>query len=425
MSRSDCARFTAQTSRAVISSDTEGISVTEDINSDRIKIGELLISVGLLSSGDLTEAIQIAKRMGVPIGRVLVMSGCVTEAGLQQALKLQSLVKDGLVDIDTGIDALKKVFREKIELEDALKTFNWQPAKDVAGNKLGDLLVDSTMVTRGQLDRALEASFQSGMPLGGTLVLQGVLSPMLLPTVLHAQEQIRDGKMTREEAVGELRMALMYWAKAGESKQDELETFPGAAKPAAKAPVPSPAPAPQAPVPAPAPHMAPSAVQHSPADEATRPQQFVHPSQQSGMATQMAQTPYTSPNNNNAPPAVAQAQGTTGDANRGNAAMQNPAPDQQNVVSLVELLKLSGMCTQASLEQSIKDALEDNRVASKVLLAVGILDSEMLNTCVRCQALIARGILRTDQVLYALNSIRHRKVTLEQAVAELGVQVPV
>ena len=63
--------------------------------------------------------------------------------------------------------------------------------------------------------------------------------------------------------------------------------------------------------------------------------------------------------------------------------------------------------------------------ASKRLLAVGILDSEMLNTCVRCQALIARGVLRTDQVLYALNSIRHRKITLEQAVAELGVTVPV
>jgi hypothetical protein len=410
--------------------------VQEDINSDRIKIGELLISVGLLSSGDLTEAIQIAKRMGVPIGRVLVMSGCVTEAGLQQALKLQSLVKDGLVDIDTGIEALKKVFREKMELEDALKTFNWQPNKDQAGNKLGDLLVDSTMVTRGQLDRALEASFQSGMPLGGTLVLQGVLSPMLLPTVLHAQEQIRDGKMTRDDAVGELKMALMYWAKAGESKQAELESFPTAApKPASAAPsAATPAAAPQtqpaprmAPPPAPpAPPSPPS--MHQASDEATRPQQaqqFIHPSQQSGMATQMAQTPYTSPNTA-APQAVAPGQGTAGDGTRGNAPMQSPNQgDAQNVVSLVELLKLSGMCTQASLEQSIKDALEDNRVASKVLLAVGLLDSEMLNTLVRCQALIARGVLRTDQVLYALNSIRHRKITLEQAVAELGVQVPV
>ena len=96
-----------------------------------------------------------------------------------------------------------------------------------------------------------------------------------------------------------------------------------------------------------------------------------------------------------------------------------------SVVSLVELLKLSGHCTQASLEQQISDALADNRTASKVLLAAGVLDSDTLNMYVRCQALIVRGVLRTDQVLYALNSVRHRKISLEQAIAELGVQVPV
>jgi hypothetical protein len=402
--------------------------VTEDINSDRIKIGELLIAVGSLTSGDLTEAIQIAKRMGVPIGRVLVMSGCVNEANLQQALRLQSMVKDNLVDIDTGIAALKMVFKDKMELEDALKTFNWTPNKDVAGNKLGDLLVDSTIVSRGQLERALEASFQSGMPLGGTLVLQGVLSPMLLPTVLHTQEQIRDGKMTRDDAVNELKLALMYWAKAGESKQDggELQSVFNTQKSAAPAAPPAPAAQQQMSMP-PAqqqrPPMPPA--QQAQPDELTRPQQsqgFVHPAQQSGAATQMAQSPYTSPNT---PPAVAPPQGMPSDANRGgNAPMQNPN-EAQNVVSLVELLKLSGMCTQQSLEDAIRNSLEDNRIASKVLLAVGIIDSEMLNTFVRCQALIARGVLRTDQVLYALNSIRHRQVTFEQAIAELGVQVPV
>lgn len=386
--------------------------MAEDTSSDKIKIGELLISVGSLTSGDLTEAIQISKRMGVPIGRVLVMSGCVSEANLQQALKLQSMVKDNIVDLDTGIAALKKVFHEQMELEDALKTFNWTPNKDVAGNKLGDLLVDSTIVTRGQLERALEASFQSGMPLGGTLVLQGVLSPMLLPTVLHTQEQIRDGNMTREEAVGQLKMALMYWAKAGESKQDELQSFPSgggsASKPSGAQVTGAAAPAP---VPAP-PTMPPPA---APAPASSQP--FVHPAQQS--ATQMAQAPYTPPSQ--APHMVAPA---PSHASGGNAPMQTPE-QSQNVVSLVELLKLSGVCTQQSLEDAIRTALEDNRIASKVLLAVGILDSDMLNTYVRCQALIARGILRTDQVLYALNSIRHRKIPFEQAIAELGVQVPV
>lgn len=383
--------------------------MTEDTSSG-LKIGELLIAVGRLTTGDLTEAIQISRRMGVPIGRVLVMSGCVNEALLQQALKLQSLVKDKQVDQDTGIAALKMVFNDGMELEDALKTFNWQPNKDVAGNKLGDLLVDSNIVTRGQLDRALEAAFQSGMPLGGTLVLQGVLSPMLLPTVLQTQEQIRDGKMTREEAIHQLKMNLIYWAKAGESKQDTLEgsifgsggassTAPGSnsnTMPTTSGPIP----VAQQPLPQYV-HPSASGSVDGANDERTRPQQYSIPPQ--GAAPQMV-----------APTAA--------------APMANPAPPEggaANMVSLVELLKLSGVCTQQSLEKAIQDALEDPRIASKVLLACNVVDSETLNMYVRCQALIARGVLRTDQVLYALNSVRHRKVTFEQAVAELGVTVPV
>ena len=55
-----------------------------------IKIGDLLIRAGAFTSGDLTEAIQIAKRMGVPIGRVLVMSGFIVGESPRAALRVLS-----------------------------------------------------------------------------------------------------------------------------------------------------------------------------------------------------------------------------------------------------------------------------------------------------------------------------------------------
>jgi hypothetical protein len=94
------------------------------------------------------------------------------------------------------------------------------------------------------------------------------------------------------------------------------------------------------------------------------------------------------------------------------------------MVSLVELLKLSGFCTQATLDHSIQQALVDPRLASKLLLAIGFIDGETLNTYIKCQAMIARGVLRTDQVLYVLNSMRHRKIDFDQAVRELGIELP-
>jgi hypothetical protein len=372
--------------------------VTDDSNANATKIGELLIAVGALTSGDLTEAIQIAKRMNVPIGRVLVMSGCVNEVNLQHTLKLQSLVKDNLVDLETGINALKLVFKDGIELEAALKSFNWTPNKDQAGNKLGDLLVDSTIVTRAQLDRALEASFQSGMPLGGTLVLQGVLSPQLLPTVLQTQEQIRDGKLTRDDAIEQLKLTLMYWARAGESKQTELQTAaPASGPPAAPS---KPSGVFTAPV---------SASESLQQQQHTQPsvQPFVHPAQQSQQAP--AAVPSADPSDSGIRKmSISHVRINTGGEE----------------LTLVELLMLSGFCTETTLDKAINDALMDDRLASKLLLSICFVDSEMVNNVIRCKALLVRGALKTDQVLYALNSIRHRKISFEQAIAELGINTP-
>lgn len=186
-----------------------------------VKIGELLLAVGIVTSGDLQEAIQIAKRMNLPIGRVIVMSGVISETNLQYALEAQSLIKDSLLDFDTAVSGLKNAFKNGSSLQEALADLRWAPKKDVSSNKLGELLMDSNMVTQSQLESALQTSFDTGMPLGGTLVLQGVLSAQLLPAVLTAQEQIREGRISRNDAVENLKASLMFWAKAEDSKKDD------------------------------------------------------------------------------------------------------------------------------------------------------------------------------------------------------------
>lgn len=412
--------------------------MTQESNSRLVKIGELLIEVGVLSSGDLTEAIQISKRMGVPIGRVLVMSGCVNEANLQYSLELQSLLKDGLVDWETGMKALKKVFSSHIDLQSALKELNWAPRLDAAGNKLGDLLIDSSIVTKNQLEKALETSFQSGMPLGGTLVLQGVLSPQLLPTVLHIQEQIRDAKLTRDEAIDTLKQAVMFWARAvDQATKDDLQGMPRPAEPAPVQHV-----ANSDPVPVQASMQVSTQTQATPAAAHTAPQSGLQSAPQSAPPP-MPPPPKPAAQQQVAPPQpVPQSSSSVFDnpatghggnprsfvstaTNLQKSSQSQPAANAAPVpidpVSLVELLKLSGFCTQATLNDSINEALNDSRLASKMLLAIGFLDGPMLNNFVHCQALIARGKIRTDQALYALNSMRHKKITIEQAFSEMGV----
>ncbi|MCW5824126.1 MAG: hypothetical protein KIT34_15075 [Cyanobacteria bacterium TGS_CYA1] len=73
-----------------------------------IKIGQLLLGAGLLSGADLAEALEIATESGQLIGRVLVMSGFVTEEQLKAGLAIQEKLRLNQMSIDQGIKELAK-----------------------------------------------------------------------------------------------------------------------------------------------------------------------------------------------------------------------------------------------------------------------------------------------------------------------------
>ena len=349
--------------------------MTGEVNAERrdVKIGEMLVAVDVVTSGDLQEAIQIAKRMNLPIGRVIVMSGVITEGNLQYALEAQSLIKDGLLDYDTAINALRNAYANQKSLQDALVDLRWAPRKDVSSNKLGELLMDSNMVTQAQLDLALQASFESGMPLGGTLVLQGVLSAQLLPMVLNAQEHIRDGKVTRLQAVENLKSALMFWVTAESSQQKDagysLYEYGGKKS---------------------------SLLSDTPVES------FQPPSPTASGA---------------GPVSTQQADLASGSLN---AASLPLAPSMN--MGLVEMMQMAGYCTRLDIDSAIERALASSDIAAKLFMATGLLTQTNLDNFLRCRALLVKGSLRPEQAIYALSACRMRNVKLSDVFIEMGIQ---
>ncbi len=332
-----------------------------------VKIGELLLAVNVVTSGDLQEAIQIAKRMKLPIGRVIVMSGVITEQNLQYALEAQSLIRDGMLELDTAIMALSNALKHNYSLQDALAELRWAPKKDVVSNKLGELLLDSNMVSQSQLDSALQTSFDTGMPLGGTLVLQGVLSAQLLPLVLNAQEQIRDGKVTRSQAVENLKAALMFWAKTDDAQNAELD-LPKAIKDEPNVP-------------------------SYTANPGSKRSSFTRPSEES---LDMAPPPPPPP------PPVA-----------------NSGPS----MGLVDMMKMAGYCSDAEIQAAIDRALASADIASKLFMATGLLTKESFENFVRCRALLGRGALKPEQAIYALSACRLRACPIDVIFKEMGLNL--
>ncbi|MGD9681174.1 MAG: hypothetical protein AB7W16_08320 [Candidatus Obscuribacterales bacterium] len=172
----------------------------------RIRLGILMIDAGLITRDELEECLRMARETGLPVGRILLLTGKTTESVLQAAVQAQSLLKDGLLDLKTAYKALRKVAKEGVILDDALGSLD-VAIEDVKVNKLGELLIAANFVSEEELKEALDGSSSTGLPFGRMLVLNGVLSETQLAATLNAQILVRDKKITKEQAVEGLKQA--------------------------------------------------------------------------------------------------------------------------------------------------------------------------------------------------------------------------
>lgn len=172
-----------------------------------IRIGDLLLKSGILTSEYIRNALHNFEQRGLPIGKVLVMSGYLTEPQLRTALEVQSLVNDGLLPLEVGVAVLQIAHKDKIPLAEALQSSGFVQPEDQATNKLGQLLVAAQIVTNKELDEALQTNVRTGLPLGHIFCFRGFVSQALVHTALLAQQLIRRGMIDREQAINGLRVA--------------------------------------------------------------------------------------------------------------------------------------------------------------------------------------------------------------------------
>jgi hypothetical protein len=172
-----------------------------------LRIGELLIKSEVISDADLSQAMKTAESTGLPVGRVLIMAGFVSEGAFQAAVQAQSLVRDEILPLDKALEALKLVAEEHVTFAEALKRSGVDPQVDHESNKLGELLLESLVVPEEHLATAMRTSSGTGLPLGRLLVSLGLLSDEILTTALNAQTLIRSQKLPRAQAISGLRAA--------------------------------------------------------------------------------------------------------------------------------------------------------------------------------------------------------------------------
>lgn len=167
------------------------------------RIGNLLLKAGIVSEKQLNDATSRAIARGEHIGQALKGCGYIDDRSLRLAVAIQSSLKDGVVSAFTARKALALAHRSNKDIEQVLGRLGVRLSNIVAStNKLGELLIESSIITHAELKEALTKARESSMPLGRVLVEMGFVNEPQKSSLLEVQSRVRDGMITREFAIG-------------------------------------------------------------------------------------------------------------------------------------------------------------------------------------------------------------------------------
>lgn len=170
-----------------------------------IKLGDLFTRTGLISAKQVSEVVKTAGNKNLHFGQVLVKSGCLKQDDLSAGIAAQSAIRDRVVGRNAASRALTAACKKGISFEEALKSImGTQPGTQpdmIRTNKIGELMVDAGLITIEQAQRAIAKSSSTGLPLGRILVSTGLIAEDILITILELQMRIRDGLLSREDAL--------------------------------------------------------------------------------------------------------------------------------------------------------------------------------------------------------------------------------
>ncbi len=392
-----------------------------------LRLGDLLTAAGLLKLEQLREAIEIARLQSLPVGRVLIMSGYLTEIQLQASVQLQSMLKDGLIDFDRSLQVLALMAKGDMTLDEALTQAGFKHANAPKTNKLGELLVNAGSIDGGQLAAALKQSELTGLPLGRLLVNMGVITEQLLASALSAQVLIRASKITRTQAIQALIAArdrqvsleqcltelgtvhlptqpnvrlgqLLLMAGIVDEKELMRAVELGLVqdKPLGKM------------------LLSLNLISEENLSKALEAQALVA----NGLDIDQAANILT----------TASAKSITishaASLLLGSQAAASKQEHEALPLPLFQFLQLAGMMGATELEQAIRVGTQDTEIMSKMLLKAQILEPRLVEAAMACSDLITKRILKTEQAIMALNHCKHTGGSIFESFGEFGWTQP-
>lgn len=200
--------------RALKKATLTGISLVEVLDesaADRavvdgvLELEQLVLRANLVSHSAFEEAKSKSQTEGVPFGRALILTHGIAFSLLSCALEAVARVREGRLNADEAVRALKEVKKTQDSLEDALHNLKISPKSTVNRIKLGDLLTSGKVITERDNLAAVERSLIERRMLGEILVASGLVPCGILRETLTLQTMVMKGVISIDSAVVTLR----------------------------------------------------------------------------------------------------------------------------------------------------------------------------------------------------------------------------
>jgi len=172
----------------------------------------LFLEAGIISPVILNNCLVISKRTAMPIGRVLVMSGHVSDLDVECAVRTQRSVRDGSIEVQMAKELLRFAHVHQVTIDEAYR-LNGISRQLGSLTRLGKLLLAAGIVNEEGLQRGMRYSEQTGYPLGLSLVHLNLITERTLSTCISLQILLRDKHLHFFDAV----KAVQFIVRDGES----------------------------------------------------------------------------------------------------------------------------------------------------------------------------------------------------------------
>ncbi len=166
----------------------------------KFRLGELLLSAGIISPDVLSHGLSIARRAAMPIGRVLIMSGHVSDLDIDCAVQTQNSIREGAIDEKLAKELLRFSHVHQCSINEAYRLNGI--ARDLGPLcRFGKLVLAAGVVDESGLKCAVKYSSSSCLPLGKSLVELNLISEDLHIHSMNLQILVRDERISFLEAV--------------------------------------------------------------------------------------------------------------------------------------------------------------------------------------------------------------------------------